>query len=420
MNHLLLISYFWPPSGKATVHWPLYIAKYLCQLDWRVSVLTVKDDTFSARDESLLADVDPSITVIRTQANDPFHLYRSFVGKKENEPLVASETISLANASWRHKVAIWIRMNLFIPDARVGWYFSAPQGATTIVQKHLPEVIVTIGPPHSTHLIGLKLSKKYSIPLVCVLIDPWVDIAYYRGFKRSFLTRAFDNFLEKIVMEHASAVVFVTKDTREYFCDKYSFLQQKSYVCYWGYNEEKFSTVVKQGTDMEILLHAGNIFDFQNPHNLWKALKLEIEHGRKLRLRFIGTVSPGIRCAVHESGLDEYTEYRGFVPYQEVVQEMMNASYLLVCATEKRHVPGKLFEYMRTGNKILAFGDDNEEVAELLRMTNSGVIFPYSYHCTDIFEYLSHLTPNPERAKRFSREAIAREFAEILRTVVRT
>lgn len=416
---MLLVSYFWPPSGKATVHWPLYVTKYLCRYGWKISVLTVEEDTFSARDESLLQDVDPSIGVVRTKPYDPFQLYRRFMGKKPDEPLIASETISKEVTSWRQKLAIWIRMNLFVPDARVGWYFSAPRGGETILCKNRPSIIVTIGPPHSTHLVGLKLSKKYGIPLIPVLIDPWVDIAYYRGFKRSGVTRSIDRYLEKSVMEHAAAVVFVTKNTREDFCTKYQFLREKSFVCYWGYNEEYFADVRKQKSEEEILLHAGNIFDFQNPPHLWKAIKREIDKGRRLRLRFLGTVSPGIRKAIAEAGLESYTEYRGFVPYTQVVQETVNASYLLVCATEKRHVPGKLFEYMRTGNRILAFGDDNDEVAELLHLTGSGKLFPYSYHCSDIFEHLAGVSPNPQRAQQFSREQIAKEFAAIISNFIK-
>jgi len=414
MRKVLLISFFWPPSGKATIHWPLYMAKYLKKYDWQTSVLTVKEDTFSEKDESLMKDVDSAMTIVRTRPNDPFALYRRFIGKKQNEPLVPSETISKKIDNWRYKFAIWIRMNLFVPDARIGWYLSAPKGGKKIIETEKPSVIITIGPPHSTHLIGMKLSKRYKIPHVPVLIDPWVDIAYYREFKRNIATVKLDNYFESSVLHHARAIIFVTKQTREHYILKYPDIENKSHVCYWGYNEESFKNVKKQPKNEETLLHAGNIFDFQNPPNLWKALHREILSGRKLRLKFAGTVSPVIRRAIQEAGLEPFSDFLGFLSYPDVVQEMMNADYLLVCATEPRHVPGKLFEYMRTGNRIIAFGDDNEEVAQLLRVTNSGKIFPYSYHCNDIFERLSQLTPNPEIAKQFSREKIAEELAQIL------
>jgi hypothetical protein len=93
---------------------------------------------------------------------------------------------------------------------------------------------------------------------------------------------------------------------------------------------------------------------------------------------------------------------------------MLNAQYLLVCATEKRHVPGKLFEYLRTGNKIIAFGDDNTEVAGILQQANAGKLFHYNYNKDDILSLVDTTRPNPEAAKIFSRENIAHQFDSLL------
>lgn len=419
MNNVLFISYFWPPSGKASLHWPLFIIKHLPKYNWRPSVLTVDEDSFSHKDESLLNEIDPKFTVVKTSANEPFDLYRKFIGKKSNAPLVASETISLTNISLRHRIAIWIRMNLFVPDARMGWYFSAVGGGKQLIESEKPKAIVSIGPPHSSHLIGKKLSKRYNIPHIPVLIDPWVDIVYYKGFKRSAPTLALDNYFERTTLEHAHQIVFVTKSTLEDYIKKYPWIEKKSHVLYWGYNEENFVGMNRQSSkdNTEIILHAGNIFDYQNPHGLWENVKQEIDKGRKLRLRFVGTVSPVIKKSVTEAGLSEYTEYVGFLPYAEVVQEMLSAQYLLVCATEKRHVPGKLFEYLRTGNKIIAFGNDNTEVAEILQRANAGKVFSYNYSNNDIFQQLNSFTPEPTAAQQFSREIIAGKLSEILNSL---
>jgi glycosyltransferase involved in cell wall biosynthesis len=161
-------------------------------------------------------------------------------------------------------------------------------------------------------------------------------------------------------------------------------------------------------------LHAGNIFDYQNPKALWATLQKEIHNGRNLKIVFIGTVSPGIRQSITEAGLSDRTEFKGFLPYHKMIEELSAASYVMVCASEKRHVPGKLFEYLRSGKPILAFGDDNNEVEKILKQTNAGKIFSYSYDTTDIFQQLSSCSPNPEIAKQFSREVIAKELAEIL------
>ena len=416
MKKVLFISYFWPPSGKASLHWPLFIIKHLAALGWDPSILTIDEDTFSHKDESLVKEIDPQWKIIKTAANEPFGLYRKLLGKQSNAPLIASETISQTHQTLRHKLAIWVRMNLFVPDARVGWYMSAIGGGKRLIGSSAPKVIVSIGPPHSSHLIGKTLSKRYNIPHIPVLIDPWVDIVYYKGFKRSAPTLALDNYFERTTLEHARQIVFVTESMMEDYVKKYPLIKNKSHVLYWGYNEETFVGLHRQSSkdDTEVILHTGNIFDYQNPVGLWKNIKQEISRGRKLRLRFTGTVSPGIKQSVAETGLSEYTEYLGFLPYAEVVQEMLNAQYLLVCATERRHVPGKLFEYLRTGNKIIAFGDDNTEVAEILRQANAGQLFRYNDNKNDILSLVDNSRPNPDAAKIFSREIIAQKFSSIL------
>lgn len=418
MNNVLFITYFWPPSGKASLHWPLFIIKHLPTFGWQPAVITVDEDSFSHKDESLVDVVPPNLQVVKTAANEPFNVYRKFLGKTPDTPLVASETISLENTDWKHRVSIWVRMNLFVPDARVGWYFSAVPGGKNMLSQKKFDAIVSIGPPHSSHLIGKTLSRRFTIPHIPVLIDPWVDIVYYKNFKRNRLTLLLDNYFERTTLANARHVIFVTHSMCDDYKKKYSWLEKKSHVLYWGYNEEYFENIKRssQPAQPEIILHAGNIFDYQNPHGFWKNVKKEIEQGRDLRLRFIGTVSPEIQKAVASAGLHPYTEYKGFLPYDAVLQEMMNATYLLVCATEKRHVPGKLFEYLRTGNKIIAFGDDNSEVAEILNRANAGRMFSYHYEGDDIFQLVDTASPNASAVRIYSREHIAKELADILNT----
>ncbi len=420
MNQVLFISYFWPPSGKASLHWPLFIIKHLSKHGWLPSVLTVNEDSFSHKDESLLREVPMDVSVMKTSANDPFTLYRKFLGKDLNTPLVASESISLENTDWKHRISIWIRMNMFVPDARVGWYFSALRGGKRLIKTLRPKAIVSIGPPHSSHLIGKTLSKHFRIPHIPVLIDPWVDIVYYKNFRRNILARKVDAYFERSTLNHAQHIIFVTQSSREEYIKKYPWIENKSQVLYWGYNEESFvvGDPLNKQSDTKVILHAGNIFDYQNPVGLWKNIKSEIDNGKKLRLRFIGTVSPGIKSAVSASGLDQITEYAGFLPYAEVIKEMLSAHYLLVCATEKRHVPGKLFEYLRTGNRIIAFGDDNREVEQILNKANAGVLLPYQYVENDIFEKVNQVSPNPEMTRQFSREVIAGSLADILASLL--
>jgi len=417
MKKVLFISFYWPPSGKASLHLPLKMIKFLPEFGWQPSVLVSKDDSFTAKDKSLLKEISPDLKVIKSDFYDPFIFYKKFLGKEEDEALVASEAMSKTNKGLKHKIALWVRLNLFIPDARMGWYFPAVKEASEYLKNNKVDAIVSNGPPHIAHLIGKKLSKKFNIPLISVFIDPWVDISYYIGQKRNKLTLAIDNKLENSVMRHSSQVVVVTKTLKEYFVKKYPFLKNKIHVLHWGYNEDDFSKVENVSSDEKIILHAGNIFDFQNIPEFWKTVKRQIEKGNKLKLKFIGTVSPAVKKSIEEIGLDEYTEYSGFLSYNEVLKEMCKAAYLLVCATEPRHFPGKLFEYMRAGKPIIAFGNDNTEVAEVLKETNSGMLFRYEDSAEEFFEQVEKFKTDLEKVKQFDRKVIAEKLVGILNTL---
>lgn len=422
MKKVLALTYYWPPSGKASLHFPLQLIKHLQTFGWRSTVATVEEETFTQKDESLLADIPPDIIVHKIKSFEPFNLYRTFIGKPKTDPLVASETISKEKKNLTHRISIWVRMNLFIPDARIGWYPFAVKFLRKLLKNEMFDAIITVGPPHSTHLIGLRLSKLFHLPHVPIFIDPWVDIIYYKDFKRSAPTVGLDKYFEKSVLINASHIIFVTNSMRSDFIEKYPFVKEKSTVLYWGYNEENFNSFpqTEKSSGEKILLHAGNIFDYQNPKQLWKYLKEKISQDEKIKLQFIGTVSPGVRASLKENHLEEVTEYPGFLPYQAVIDHIRTADYLLVCTTEKRHVPGKLFEYLRAQKPILCFGEENFEVAEILRSSNAGMFVSYQNDGEEFFNKSTSFITDLPFVKSFDRRIAAEKLAAILQRLSKT
>ncbi|MFH1195173.1 MAG: glycosyltransferase [bacterium] len=414
MKKILIISFYWPPSGKASMHWPVDIAGHLSKNGFQPVILTVNEDTFSGQDDSFSSKIDPAIQVIKSNFWDPFVIYKKILAKNSSESLVASEAISKNKKGFGQKLSLWIRMNLFVPDARIGWYLPGVRKAKKYLRDNKVDLIISNGPPHTSHLIGKKLSRLFNVPLISVFIDPWVDISYYKEQKRNKLVVKFDNMLEKSVMKQSSRLIFVTKTLKEYFDKKYPFTKDKSEVLYWGYNENAFENISRESHSKEVLVHAGNIYDYQNPVYLWNLLMNEININRRLIIRFIGTIGPKVKSSIENNGLIKHCEFCGFLPYNQVIQEMMNASYLLVCAAESRHVPGKLFEYMRTGNPIIAFGDDNKEVKELLEKSNTGMLFNYSESGKEFFNSIEKFVVDIEYVKGFDRNRIAEKLIDII------
>jgi len=416
MKRVLFITYFWPPSGKASLHLPLDIIRHLPKDEIEPVILTVENETFTQKDESLLSKVDPNWKVIKSKALEPFDIYRMFTGKTKEEKLVSSETISTENKSITHKISLWIRLNLFVPDARVGWYFTAVKAASDYIKKNKVDAIVTNGPPHSTHLIGLKLSKLFSIPHFPVFIDPWVDIAYYNNLKRSTPAINLDNYFERTVLQNAKQVVFVTRSLEEDYHKKYNFLKDKTNVLYWGYDENSFKDVdfTKTEKKEKTIVNAGNMFAFQNPKNLWRQIKIENDKGNKIKIKFIGTVDIEVLNFLYETGLKDFVEVTGFLPYQEMIKQILAADILLVCSSEPRHVPGKLFEALRTGNPIISFGNNNTEVKQIINDAGAGMMFGYDENVSSFFEELDKIKPDQSYVRQFDRAEISNQFSAII------
>jgi glycosyltransferase involved in cell wall biosynthesis len=417
MKKVLFISYFWPPSGKASLHWPLDIIRHLPKDEIEPIILTVEEESFTQKDETLLKKVDPNWTIIKSKSLEPFDLYRKFIGKNKDEKLVASETISLNNKSLTHRISLWIRLNLFIPDARVGWNFTAIKAAKHYIRQNKIDAVVSIGPPHSSHLIGSKLSKIFSIPHIPVFIDPWVDIVYYKNLSRSFITQKIDNHFEKSVLRNAIQAVFVTKSMEEDYHKKYNFLKDKSNVLYWGYDEDDFNNVKfhKSSSQEKIIVHAGNLFSYQNPKKFWKLIVLQNEKGNKFKIKFIGSVDKEIMDYLNEIGLNDCVELAGFLPYPEMIKQILEADLLLVCSSEPRHVPGKLFEALRTGNPVIAFGNNNDEVKKIIEESNSGMMFGYDESGKEMLDKLDRRKPDYNYIKRFDRFEISQEFNSVIK-----
>jgi len=421
MKKVLFITYFWPPSGKASLHWPLKMIKYLPDFEWEPTVLTVNEDTFYQKDETLLKEISPRLKVIKTGTIEPFNIYRKLLGKRKDEPLVASESMSQTKKSFNHQLSLWIRMNIFVPDARAGWFFPCVKEGKKLLSKNKADTIISIGPPHTAHLLGRRLGSIFKIPHIPVFIDPWADIVYYKDFNRSRLTQSLDKYMETNVINKAKEIVFITETMKKDYIKKYPGIRDKSHVLYWGYNEDDFSEIEKKisgyETDEELITHAGNLYDYNNPVLFWEYLKSEISNGRNIKIKFIGTISPKINEMLQKTGISKNVEYLGFLPYSEMLEELLKSDILLMMVNEKRHVPGKLFEYLRTGKPIIAFGNDNEEVKKILGEANAGRIFNFNENVREFFDtaagYKRYKT-NFSVIKKYDRKNIAEELTKIL------
>ena len=211
MKKILIITYYWPPSGGAGVQRWLKFTKFLPEFGFKPVILTVDDNaaSYAQLDESLLKEIDPNLSVYKTKTFEPYNLYRKLSNKKE---IPYGGFSNQRKITLFEKLSRFIRGNLFIPDPRRGWNRYAIKKALELIRSEQIEVVVTTGPPHSTHLIGKKVKEKTGIRWIADFRDPWTDIYYYKDLYHLGLANKLDRYLEKNVLKLADQIITVSEE----------------------------------------------------------------------------------------------------------------------------------------------------------------------------------------------------------------
>ncbi len=381
MRRVLVISYYFPPSAGPGVQRTLKFVKYLGEFGWEPVVLTVRpeDASYPGLDPALSEEVPTGIVVRRTRARDPYAAYAKMLGKTKEET-VGVAFIDEQEASWKQRLAKWVRANLFIPDARVGWVPYAVRAGRALIEAGKIDLLFSTGPPHSGHLIARRLYRRYGIPWVADFRDPWTDISYYRELPLTAPARRLDAGLERSVLQEATTVLTVSPSLQKLLSSKTT---RPVTVIPNGYDEPDFDEAVPVRRDRFVLAHVGNLAASQNPEVLWRVLGRLLAAGElpQLCLRFTGNVDALCRRSLQEAGLGAATEFVPYVPHREAIRYMKEAALLLLCINRvpdsEGIVTGKVFEYIASGRPVIGVGNPDGDAAALLQHTQAGRMFDW-------------------------------------------
>jgi glycosyltransferase involved in cell wall biosynthesis len=379
MRKVLIISYYWPPAGGPGSLRIVKLAQYLPSFAIRPVILTVANGEFPYLDSSLGNYLPDDIRVYHSRSLGPFSFYKLFTGKGNSEPLAVG-LLTLQKKNWREKLAAFIRMNFFIPDARIGWALLSWWKAIRIIKKEKVNCIFSSSPPHSLQLLALILKKTTHVKWVADLRDPWTDIRYYQNSKRCRLSAWLDGMCEKMVLVSADHIITVSRPVGARFQNKVNGRRLKMTIVPNGYDEEEFAAIPPSLSEKFIILHTGNLLDQQNPAVLWKSIaklaKDKPQFRKNTIIRLVGRVSPLVLESAARTGLGDLVESLSFIPHQQVIEEIKKASILLVVVPRVLHndgiVTGKLFEYIGSARPILLIGPlDGEAGSIVAKISNS-------------------------------------------------
>lgn len=377
---VLIITYYWPPSGGAGVQRWLKFTKYLPSCGWFPLILTVKPEyaAYPFKDASLYGEIPLDVEVHRTKALNYFALYNRDLSKIPHSGFASGTDKGL-----KGRVSRFIRGNLFIPDPRRGWNRYAFHKACELIKSENITHIVTTSPPHSTQLIGLRLKRRFHrIKWVADMRDPWTDIYYYDMFRPSLPARMLDRQMEKNVLTRADAVITVGQTLASILAAKAEGIENKIHVLPNGFDEEDFEGVVPTLPEKFTITYVGTLSPAYPVTGFISALTEIRSGGRPVALKFVGTVPEPIR---EMFPAEEDGNSPEFIPYCEhpvAIRHMMDSSLLLLIIPDhpsnRSILTGKIFEYLATEKPILFLGPDDGDAARLLSLCGYQGIFGYN------------------------------------------
>lgn len=425
LKKVLIISYYWPPSGGAGVQRIFKFAKYLPQFGYDPYIITVDDKqaSYPIRDYSLLQDIPKGMKIFHTSSFEPLNILTKLTGNKAPYGGFANKS----KEKFSQKVLRFIRGNFFIPDARKGWIKYAYARAAELIEKEKIQTILISSPPHSSQLVGLKLKRKFpDLKWVADLRDPWTDIFYYKDMLHTAMASAKDAAFEKRVVEIADELVVVSRPILENYLSKSGNIQSsKIHVIPNGFDEDDFPEMEPVVNDQFTITYVGTIADIYNPVIFFECLKKAIANAaaKKIKLRFVGGRTDNIVNQISINGLGEITEFKPHVKHEEAIQYMRTSDALLLVIPDvpdsQGILTGKLFEYLAAEKPIICIGPPDGDAARIIDACKAGETFSRDEQ-ERLTVYLTNLIsgsvskPAGVNVQNYSRKNLTRQLAAVM------
>ena len=424
---ILIITYYWPPAGGPGVQRWLKFVKYLPEFGWEPTVFIPENPSYPIVDDTLEKDVSINLEIIKTKIWEPYQIAEFF--GKDNKKFKAGQFDVGKNQSLKSRLSIWVRGNFFIPDARVFWV----NPSVTYLKKYLKEnhfdALVTTGPPHSVHLIGLNLKKEFpNLKWIADFRDPWTEISYYQHLKLTKFADQKHRNLEQKVFENADITLATSYADAENFKKKGA-----NAVCItngFDVENQESRTENREPSTQFTLSYIGVLEQLRNPEVLWRVLNDLMKENEDFRknfiLKFVGRIDDRILDEITNSELNDSVKNLGYLSHSEANLEMQNSDLLLITNfsedKSKGIIPGKIFEYLATKKQIISFGPKESDVKRILEETHAGKHFSYddseslkAFILEKFNDWKSgNLSSNTENIDQFSRRNLTKKLAEIL------
>lgn len=428
MKKILFIVYNFPPAAGAATQRVLKFLKYLNKFGYKTFVLTVDKVDYPDLDFTLIEKIPTETKVIKTKFWTPFGIYRKITGRKSDEKIPVA-FIKDNHKSLAERISVFLRLNVFLPDAKIGWLpYAVKTGKETIIKEKI-DVVISSGPPHTTHLIAKSLKRKTGVKWIADFRDPWTDIDYYSGIKRTKLAEWIDSKLERSVLKNADYVVAASEGYLNIIKSKG--VSNNYDVLTNGFDPEDFQNIELKEQSKFIITYTGNMPITRNPESLWNSLEELINENKSFaenfEFHFAGVMDDEIRSKIKQRKFYVNFVDHGYLNHNQVLELTFNSHLLIMIvnrvATSKEILPGKIFEYIASGNFILVIGPGDGVSAKLINYVGQGIAADYEEKekikktILELFEKWKegNLKKNySHKRNEFTREEITRKLIGII------
>lgn len=426
MKKVLIITYYWPPAGGPGVQRWLKFVKYLPEHHIHPIVYCPKNPSYPTLDHTLSKEVDSKITVLKHPIKEPLRFLKMLFKTKTNTLSKGGIPDSKKQGLFE-RFLLFVRGNFFVPDARIFWVKPSIKFLSSYISKHQIDTIITTGPPHSVHLIGMQLKTQHHLQWYADFRDPWTDISYHKNLNLTHSAKQKHLKLERQVLNTSDHIIVTSSQTKKLFS---KITKHPISVITNGFDNENRSPVP---LDSEFsLTHIGSLLDQRNPMLLWEVLSELTEELPDFKSQFqlvlVGNVSAEIRATIESAGLKSYLNLVGSVAHNEAVNYQSKTQVLLLIEANTREasyiIPGKLFEYLNANRPIVALGPKQSDIPSILEDTNTGFYFDYENksalksHILTLYKRYKNntLSVDSKQTERFSRKYCTQQLAELLKS----
>ena len=378
MKKVLIITYYWPPSGGPGVQRVLKFVKYLSSFGWQPIVMTVKNGNYPSIDESLVKEIPKTCKVFKTDIFEPINFYKSLTGKKK-ESIPTFVLSKSGKESLAEKLSKWVRANIFIPDAKIGWAKYIVKEGLKIIEAEKPDLIFSSSPPHSLQIGAMRLAKKTKISWVADFRDPWTNAFWQNDISRNIFSSLLDKRFEKLVFKNADGITTVSKTIGDFI---FQMTKGNVHVLSNGFDESDF-VFPKSQNDKFRITYTGTLGKDQSVLSFIKSIEqLPQNILSQVEINFIGSFHDAILDEIKSSAISGLFKVQNSVSHEESIKRITNSDLLLLIIPNTKNnkgiLTGKLFEYLATGNPILCYAPKDGDAAEIISETKSGQTFDYS------------------------------------------